>query len=303
MEIDQVLRLEVNKANHRLDSYISRSYKYFSRSYMQKLIGDGFVTVNGETAKASYKTKPGDIITISVPPSEPPASLLPESIPLNIVYEDGDLLVIDKPAGITVHPAPGNPDHTLVNAILAHCPDILGLDTSLRPGIVHRLDKNTSGLMVVAKSRDAQLNLSSQLKNRQMLKKYLLLVRGCPSPEDGAIETPIGRHPKNRKKMAVVAGGREAHTSYRVTRRFKGFSLVEATIRTGRTHQIRVHFSSVGHPVIGDNVYGVKVPYLERQFLHAYMLGFKLPFSDEWVEFTSELPADLKQALEHLSNS
>lgn len=303
MEADYTLRLEVEEANHRLDSYISQSCQDLSRSYIQKLIDDGLVTVNEQAVKASYKTKTGDIIVISVPPSQPPVSLLPESIPLAVVYEDSELLVIDKPAGITVHPAPGNPDHTLVNAVLAHCPDISGLDTSLRPGIVHRLDKNTSGLMVIAKRKEAQLNLSAQLKNRHMLKKYLVLVRGCPSLEEGEIIAPIGRHPKNRKKMAVVTGGREAHTSYRVMRRMKGYSLVEATIRTGRTHQIRVHFSSIGCPVIGDDVYGVRTPFLNRQFLHAYMLGFRLHGSGEWVEFISELPADLKQALEYLPNS
>lgn len=303
MEIDRTLCLEVEEANHRLDSYISRLCQDLSRSYIQKLIDDGFVTVNDQVVKPSYKTRAGDTILIELPPPPPPASLLPESIPLAVVYEDNDLMVIDKPAGITVHPAPGNPNHTLVNAVLAHCPDIIGLDTSLRPGIVHRLDKNTSGLMVVAKNKETQLNLSAQLKNRRILKKYLVLVRGCPFPEEGEISAPIGRHPKNRKKMAVVPEGREAHTSYRVIRPMKGYSLVEATIRTGRTHQIRVHFSSIGHPVIGDDTYGVRTPYLDRQFLHAYMLGFRLPGIGEWVEFTSELPADLEQALANLSNS
>jgi len=304
MEISQTIRLVVKKANLRLDRYIAQSCGELSRSHIQKLIDEGYVTVNAKVAKPSLKTKTGDAIVIALPPPQPTIPVLvPENIPLTIVYEDNDLLIIDKPAGIAVHPAPGHPNRTLINAILAHCPDILALDSTLRPGIVHRLDKNTSGLMVVAKKKDAQLNLSAQIKNRSVLKKYLTLVRGRLSPEEGDIQAPIGRHPKNRKKMAVVSGGRDAHTSYRVVKPFKGYSLVEATIRTGRTHQIRVHFSSIGCPVIGDDVYGVKSPYLERQFLHACLLGFRLPGTGEWVEFCSELPADLEQALEHLSIS
>ena len=298
----KALRLVVEKQNLRLDKYVSQSYGELSRSYVQKLIEEGYVTVNDKVAKPSLKIKTGDKVVIDLPTPELSIPILvPESLPLDIVYEDNDLLVIDKPAGITVHPAPGHPSHTLVNAILAHCPDILGLDSSNRPGIVHRLDKNTSGLMVVARKNDVQLNLSAQIKNRSVLKKYLVLVRGCPSPEEGDIKAPIGRHPKNRKKMAVVPGGREAHTSYQVVRLYKGYSLVEARIMTGRTHQIRVHFSSIGHPVIGDDVYGVRVPYLERQFLHACLLGFRLPGTGEWVEFRSQLPDDLEKALENLS--
>jgi len=301
MEISQTTRIVVNKANIRLDRYICHSFGELSRSYIQKLIEEGYVTVNAMVAKPSLKVKIGDLIIINIPPPPSPPSLLPERIPLVIVYEDSDLLVIDKPAGITVHPAPGNPEHTLVNAILAHCPDILALDSSYRPGIVHRLDKNTSGLIVVAKKKEAQLNLSAQLKGRRMLKKYLVLVRGCLLPDEGDIKSSIGRHPKNRKKMAVVPGGREAYTSYQVVKTIKGYSLVEATIRTGRTHQIRVHFSSIGSPVIGDDVYGVKVPYLKRQFLHAHLLGFRLPSTGEYVEFRSELPVELEQALERPS--
>lgn len=303
MEISRTIHLVVDKANLRLDRYISQSCKELSRSYIQKLIEDGSITVNAQVAKPSLKAKTGDVIVINLPPPQlPPSTLLPESLPLTIVYEDSDLLVVDKPAGIAVHPAPGHPSHTLINAILAHCPDILVLDSSIRPGIVHRLDKNTSGLMVVAKKKDVQLNLSTQLKNHLVLKKYLVLVRGHPSPEEGAIQVPIGRHPKNRKKMAVVPGGREAHTSYRVVKTFKDYTLVEAITQTGRTHQIRVHFSSIGCPVVGDAVYGVRAPYLERQFVHACQLGFRLPSTGKWVEFRSELPADLEQALEHLSS-
>jgi len=301
MEIARTIHLVVEEANLRLDRYISQSCQEFSRSYIQKLIEEGYVTVNGQGTKPSLRLKSDDVIVINLPPPSPSPTLAPESIPLSLVYENGDILVIDKPAGITVHPAPGHPYHTLVNAILAHCPEISAIDDSLRPGIVHRLDKDTSGLMVVAKNKAAQLDLSAQLKKRQMMKRYLILVRGHLTPEEGTIEAPIGRHPKNRKRMAVVPGGREACTLYRVVRYLGDYTLVEVTLATGRTHQIRVHFSAIGHPVAGDAVYGVRLPYLGRQFLHACFLGFRLPQTEEYAEFRSELPAELKQVLERLS--
>ncbi len=301
MEIAITLRLVVDKANLRLDRYICQSRKELSRSYIQKLIDEGYVTVNGQVAKPSLKPKVGDVIVINLPPPTPAPTLAPESIPLALVYEDDDLLVIDKPAGIAVHPGPGHPSHTLINALLAHCPQISIIDSSLRPGIVHRLDKDTSGLMIVAKNKVAQLNLSAQFSSRRVLKRYLVLVKGRPSPEEGAIEAPIGRHPKDRKRMAVVPRGREARTLYRVVRYLDGYTLVEATPQTGRTHQIRVHFSTRGYPVAGDPVYGVRLPYLGRQFIHACLLGFRLPSTGEYVEFRSGLPGELEQALERLS--
>jgi 23S rRNA pseudouridine1911/1915/1917 synthase len=252
-------------------------------------------------AKPSLKPKVGDVVVINLPPPSPAPTLVPQSIPLALVYEDDDLLVIDKPAGITVYPAPGHPSHTVINALLAHCPQISAIDSSLRPGIVHRLDKDTSGLMIVAKNKAAQLNLSAQFSSRHVLKRYLVLVKGRPSPEEGAIEAPIGRHPRDRKRMAVIPRGREARTLYRVVKYLSGYTLVEATPQTGRTHQIRVHFSSRGYPVAGDPVYGVRLPYLGRQFIHACLLGFKLPSTREYVEFRSELPAELAQVLECLS--
>jgi 23S rRNA pseudouridine1911/1915/1917 synthase len=209
--------------------------------------------------------------------------------------------VVDKPAGLLVHPAAGQYTGTLVNALLARCPDLGGIDGSIRPGIVHRLDKDTSGLMVIAKNNAAQTSLSRQIKQRSITKGYLALVTGRLSPEHGAIEGPIGRHPNDRKRMAVVTGGREARTNYQVIKYLDGYTLLEAMPETGRTHQIRVHLSAIGHPVFGDPVYGKKSLLLGRQFLHAHRLGFRLPSSGEYVEFKSALPPELEGILGHIS--
>ncbi len=301
MDADKRLSVSADRSGIRLDLFICQSCEGLSRSLVQKLIDDGHVLINGELGKPSRKVKVGDVILIHVPPPEPSPELVPEEVPLAILYEDRDILVVNKPAGVTVYPAPGHPCHTLMNAVLAHCPEISSIESSVRPGVVHRLDKDTSGAMVVAKNKAAQLNLISQFRSHRMLKKYLVLVKGCPSPEQGVIEAPIGRHPKDRKRMAVVEGGRESRTLYKVTRRFNGYSLVEATLQTGRTHQIRVHFSHKRWPVVGDGVYGVQVEWLGRQFVHAWTLGFKLPGSGEYVEFRAELPADLQEALDVVS--
>jgi 23S rRNA pseudouridine1911/1915/1917 synthase len=301
MGADKRLSLSADISGIRLDLFICQSSEGLSRSFVQKVIEDGHVTINGELGKPSRKVKIGDAIVVNLPPPEPSPDLVPEDLPLAILYEDGDILVVNKPAGLTVYPAPGHPRHTLMNAILAHCPEITRIENSVRPGVVHRLDKDTSGAMVVARNKVAQLNLVSQIKGHRMLKKYLVLVKGCPSPEQGAIEAPISRHPKDRKRMAVVEGGRESRTLYKVTRRYNGFSLVEATLQTGRTHQIRVHFSHKRWPVVGDAVYGMRVEWLSRQFVHAWTLGFKLPGSGEYVEFQAGLPADLREALEAVS--
>ncbi len=280
----------------RLDRFVGKWCPELSRTHAQKLISDGYITVNSLQAKASFKLNLGDRIDIIIPPV-PLSPLSPEPIPLNIIYEDDDLLVIDKPAGLTVHPAPGHPSHTLVNAILSHFPRLTNISDSLRPGIVHRLDKDTSGVMLVAKNQISQLNLANQFKARSIIKAYLALVKGRLTPERGIIEAAIGRDPRNRKRMAVVTAGREARTEYRVVRYVGGCTLLEITPETGRTHQIRVHLAAIGYPVMGDATYGVKSPYLSRQFLHACRLGFRLPSTGEYVEFTSELPSDLAQAL------
>ncbi|UCH43912.1 MAG: RluA family pseudouridine synthase [Dehalococcoidales bacterium] len=288
----------VDRPGIRLDKYVSEQNPELTRTQAQKLIHDGHITVNDCLVKASHILNTGDRLTISLPSAEP-ASLLPEDIPLNIVYEDTDLLVVDKPAGLAVHPAPGHAAHTLVNATLSHLAEFPDTGDWQRPGIVHRLDKDTSGLMVVAKNNNAQLDLAGQFQDRSVKKVYMALVKGNLTPQDGVIEAPIGRDRSHRERMAVVTEdkGREARTRFHVVRYISDYSLLEIRPETGRTHQIRVHLAAIGYPVVGDKVYGVKSPYLERQFLHASRLGFRLPSTGEYIEFTSELPADLEQAL------
>ena len=284
----------------RLDKFVGEKCPGVSRTHAQQLIASGFVSVNGKTAKSSLKLNIGDKVEVTVPP-ESPGTLAAEDIPLKIIYEDPDLLVIDKPADLAVHPAPGTPSGTLANAVLHYLPAIAKDVDSLRPGIVHRLDKDTSGLIIVAKNRVAQANLSDQFKNRIVNKTYIALVKGKLTPEKGIIEADIGRDPKNRQRMAVVADGREARTDYKVIRYYDNYTLLEIHPETGRTHQIRVHLAAIGFPVVGDTTYGWPVKFLNRQFLHAGKIGFKLPTSGKYVEFESPLPPDLLQALEQIS--
>jgi 23S rRNA pseudouridine1911/1915/1917 synthase len=297
--MDKVYKFTADKPGVRLDKYICDRLSELSRARVQRLIGEGHVTVNDQLAKAGLRLNAGDRLKVTLPPA-PPSPLTPEAMPLNIIYEDEDLLVVDKPAGLTVHPAPGHPAHTLVNAILARFPHLAALSDSLRPGIVHRLDRDTSGVMAVAKSRLAQSKLTEQFRAHSVAKAYLVLVKGHLTPENGVIEAPVGRDPRNRKKMAVVAGGREARTEYNVIKYIGDYTLLEVKPETGRTHQIRVHFAAIGFPVVGDKIYGVKSPFVPRQFIHASRLGFTLPSTGEYKEFTSELPADLAQALEDI---
>lgn len=306
------------ESGQRLDKYIAQEVPDLSRSLVQRLIREGLVTVNGQTVKASRKVEVGDTIVLRVPPPEP-LEVRPEAIPLDIVYEDADLLVVNKPAGMVVHPAYGHRTGTLINAILAHCPEIAGVGDTLRSGIVHRLDKETSGLIIVAKNDAARQHLQRQFKRREVKKVYLALVEGHLKPERGLIEAPIGRDPRRRKRMAVMKvekGGREAQTKYRVVEYFalqvggisRLYTLVEAQPVTGRTHQVRVHFAFLGHPLVGDPVYGFRkqrlagygLPPLDRQFLHAQSLGLHLPHSNQYVEFRAELPTDLREVLERL---
>lgn len=292
----EVKTLQNNGPAERLDKFLSSQLSGFSRAQIQKLIAQGNVTVNNRSAKSGLSLKTGDTVSIIIPPMD--ADLpLPESIPLNIVFEDNDVIVLDKPAGLTVHPAPSHARHTLVNALLAHYPGLSQWGDTQRPGIVHRLDKDTSGLIIIAKNDSAYKNLTAQFKSRNVKKGYLVLVKGKLEPSRGIIEAPIGRHPTQRKKMAIVEEGKPSRTKYRVIKYLDGFTLAEVTPETGRTHQIRVHLAAIGHPVVGDSVYGVKSDYVKRQFLHAYKLGFYLPASDDYREFVSDLPEDLKSAL------
>ena len=297
----RTLELTADRGGERLDTFIARRCPELSRSHARRLIDEGLVSVNGRQAKPSERVRAGLSVSVIVPPPET-VTLVPEAIPLTIIYQDGDIIVLDKPAGLTVHPAPGHPSGTLVNALLAACPDLRGIAGTRRPGIVHRLDKDTSGLMVVAKNDRAQRALQRQLKDRDVRKTYLALVRGVPAPREGTIAAPIGRHPKNRKKMAVVADGREATTRYRVREEIAGgqYSLLEVEPVTGRTHQIRVHLAAVGHPVVGDATYGRPSAAVGRQFLHAHKLAFGMPLGGRTVEFESPLPADLREALSQL---
>jgi 23S rRNA pseudouridine1911/1915/1917 synthase len=281
----------------RLDKFLGDSCPELSRTHARKIIDEGLVTVNGKPAKGSLKLNPGDKVDFTIPP-EPPTRLIPEDIPLKIVYEDNDLMVIDKPAGLAVHPAPGHPEHTLANAVAGYLPEMAGEDEdSLRPGIVHRLDKDTSGLILVAKNRLAQANLSDQFKAREVSKYYRALVKGILKPETGIIDANIGRDPKRRQRMAVVEKGRSARTEYRVIKYFDNYTLLEIKPETGRTHQIRVHLAAIGFPVVGDATYGETSLYIARQFLHAAKIKFKLPSTGEYVEFESPLPPDLERAL------
>jgi 23S rRNA pseudouridine1911/1915/1917 synthase len=299
------LELLAGEGKERLDRLLAQQVPELSRSAARRLIDDGQVTVNGEPAKASYRVRPGDLVVALLPAKEA-TELVAEAIPLNIVYEDKNLLVVDKPAGMVVHPAPGHPAGTLVNALLAHCPE-LATSGDGRPGIVHRLDRDTSGLILVAKNEKTRRALQRQFKDRQVLKAYLALLDGHLQPAWGRIEAPVGRDPHHRQRMAVLAGGREAVTEYHVLEQFSrqsgpaagDYTLAEAEPKTGRTHQIRVHFSSIGHPVVGDTVYGRRRSHLPvaRQFLHARRLAFKHPATGQRTEFEAPLPDDLAEVL------
>jgi 23S rRNA pseudouridine1911/1915/1917 synthase len=298
--MDKVYSFITDRMGVRLDKYASEQYLELSRSHIQKLIADGYITVNDRVARAGLKLSIGDRVKIVLPPPVV-SSLSPEDMLLSIIYENEDLLVIDKPAGLIVHPAPGYPSHTLVNAILSHVPQLVDIGDSLRPGVVHRLDKDTSGVIIVAKNSLAQANLADQFKHHSVLKAYLVLVKGRLTPKSGIIEASIGRDPNNRKRMAVVTRGRQARTEYRVLKYIRKYTLLEVRPKTGRTHQIRVHLAAVGYPVVGDTTYGVKSVHLSRQFLHACRLGFRLPSDGEYVEFTSKLPPDLMYALKEIT--
>ncbi len=288
----------------RLDRALADQLPDLSRTYIQSLIEDGQVTVEDRQRKVSYRLRAGERIAVLIPPPIS-SDLVPEPIPLAIVYEDADVVVIDKPAGLVVHPAPGHERGTVVNALLAHDPQ-MQINGSLRPGIVHRIDKDTSGLLIAAKHERALAALTAQFQARQTLKIYQALLDGVVEPNEGTIDVPIGRDPRNRQRMAPSREGRPAVSHFRVLERFHRHTLVEVRIESGRTHQIRVHCAFIGHPVTGDTIYGnakgaVGLP-LSRQFLHASRLGLRL-LSGEWREFVSALPDELEGVLQVLRAS
>ena len=313
----RTLKISIPQDAHgkRIDMVLSQMELGLSRSFIHKLILDKRIRVDSRPVKPSHKLKGGEQIHIEIPPLEKP-SLEPENIPLDIVYEDSDLLVVNKKAGMVVHPAAGNFSHTLVNALLFHCKDLSGINGVLRPGIVHRLDKNTSGLLVVAKNDSAHLGLAEQIKNRTLLRQYTAIVWGHMPTEEGIIEAPIGRALKDRKKMAVTrVKGRESLTQYRILEKYTICDLLTIRLKTGRTHQIRVHLSYLNHPVLGDPEYGGRQKWLkgiydrerplaqkllsliDRQALHAKKLGFIHPRTKKYQEFDSPLPEDMENLL------
>ncbi|SDC48253.1 MULTISPECIES: RluA family pseudouridine synthase [unclassified Candidatus Frackibacter] len=289
----------------RLDKFLAGEVEDISRTYVQELIDQEEVTVNGSGTKSSYRLQLGDEVELNIPEPEK-TELEPEEIPLNIIYEDEDIVVINKQADLVVHPAPGHESGTLVNALLYHCNNLSGISGEVRPGIVHRLDKDTTGVMVVAKNNQAHLNLSQQFKDRETEKRYLTLVEGNIKHNKGKIDAAIGRDPKDRKKMAVTSSNsKKAVTRFEILERFGDYTWVEVKLETGRTHQIRVHMSYLGNPIVGDETYGYRNSNLgaKRQLLHAYRLGFEHPTKNEWMEFEAELPQDMQGILESLRNT
>lgn len=299
---EKYYEIEASQAGKRIDIFLTEQNPDFTRSHVQKIIGEDLVWVNDSIIKANYKLKNRDNVIFRIPEPEE-LEILPENIPLDIMYEDGDVIVVNKPQGMVVHPAIGNYSGTLVNALLAHCKDLSGINGVLRPGIVHRLDKDTSGVIMAAKSDQAHLSLAQQIKDRSVNRRYYALVHGNIPEPAGIIDAPIGRDPKDRKKMAVVTtNSKSAITRYEVVERFGEYTLVECKLETGRTHQIRVHMAYLHHPVVGDPVYGPKKPHfkLEGQLLHAFLLGFKHPRSGEDVEFKADRPELFEKILRKL---
>ncbi|HWB58946.1 MAG TPA: RluA family pseudouridine synthase [Chthoniobacteraceae bacterium] len=294
-------RITPEQAGARLDHYLAAELAHLSRARIQALIKSGDILLNGSPTKPGAKIKPGDSVSVHEPPPVP-LETAAEEIPLDILHEDDDLIVVNKPAGMVVHPAAGNWSHTLVNALLHHCKGLSGIGGAQRPGIVHRLDKDTSGCIVMAKNDAAHQSLTGQFAGRKVLKIYLALAAGHFQKTSGIIENSIGRHPVHRKKMAVVEGrGRNAKTAYRVIQQLADASLVECTLHTGRTHQIRVHLKHLGHPLLGDQLYaGAKAGAYPRQMLHAWKLGFFHPRNSRWMEFQSPLPRDFLDAGIHI---
>lgn len=300
----QVIKVDWEDDGKRLDSYISEKFSDFSRTLAQDLIKNGEILVDGKVAKVSSKVRENQEITLPVEAKkEISENLIAEDIPLDVLYEDEDIMVVNKPKDMVVHPAVGNRTGTLVNAILGMSDELSDYNGEFRPGIVHRLDKNTTGALVIAKNNMAHQNISEQIQNRTTKKIYIALVRGLIKEEEGVIDLPIGRHPTDRKKMAVVKDGKNALTNFKVLKRYDGYTLVRIELKTGRTHQIRVHMSYIGHPVVGDDVYsnGKNNFGVTSQLLHSQILGFNHPRTNEWMEFTAPLPEEFERVLEELN--
>ena len=296
------LRASEESKNQRLDAFLASSLDGLTRSQAARLIESGEVAVNGKTAGKSYKLAGGEDVAVTLPEPEP-VEAVPQDIPLDVVYEDADVIVVNKPSGMVVHPAPGHPDGTLVNALLYHCAGTLsGVGGALRPGIVHRIDRDTSGLIIAAKNDAAHQYLSAQLADHTLARTYECIVVGKLREDRGTVDAPIARHPTDRKRMAVVAGGREAVTHWEVIARYPGYTHVRCRLETGRTHQIRVHMAYIGHPILGDTVYGAKkeVPGLTGQCLHAVGLRFLHPRTHEVVELFCPLPEEFTRMLQKI---
>lgn len=297
----EVIEIKAELAGSRLDKILTQEMPDMSRSYLQQLIKDEAVFVNEKLEKANYKCRLGDVVKVSVP--EPvDLEVVAQNLDLDIVYEDEYVIVVNKPAGMVVHPAPGTLDGTLVNGLMYHVKDLSGINGVNRPGIVHRIDKDTSGLLMVAKNDLAHESLVQQLVDKTVTRRYLALVHGEIPHDKGSIDAPVGRDPKDRKKMTVVEGGKHAVTHFEVKERFKGYTLVECRLETGRTHQIRVHMRYIGFPLAGDPQYGPRktLPTPFGQFLHAAVLGFDHPKTDEYLEFTAALPDYYEKTLNSL---
>lgn len=304
MEKKYVFNVCEDFEDERLDVFLSKTINEKSRANIQKLIKEKNVFVNQEIKKCKYKLKYGDLIEINIPnPIE--LDVKPQDIKLDILYEDKDVIVVNKPQGMTVHPAPNVYTDTLVNALLYHCNDLSGINGVLRPGIVHRIDKNTSGILVVAKNDYAHNKLAEQLKDHSMTREYIALTEGVIKDDVGLVDEPVGRHPKDRIKMAVIKDGKRAVTHYEVKERFKNNTLIVCRLETGRTHQIRVHMAYIGHPLVGDPVYGYKKQKfnLNGQVLHARKLGFIHPTTNEYMEFCVEPPKYFLELINKLQNS
>ena len=300
---ETILIVDKESENNRIDKYLAEVFNGKSRSYIQGLIEKENIKVNGKSIKSNYKVKENDEILI-VMPEALELEVEAEDIPLDILYEDNDVIVINKPQGMVVHPAPGNYTKTLVNALLYHCKDLSTINGVIRPGIVHRIDKDTTGVLVVAKNDESHNFLSKQLQTHSMKREYIALVEGRLKEDKGTINKPIGRNKKDRLKMGIVEDGKRAVTHYEVLERYKNTTLIKCVLETGRTHQIRVHMASIGHPLVGDEVYGFKKQRfkLKGQVLHAKTLGFIHPKTKEYMEFTTNLPEYYNNLIEKLRN-